>query len=106
MVEEGKLKGMMFDLMEYDIENGRILEQRTVGEKFIPCDDVVVAIGQESAFPWIEPELGIEFNEWEEPCVDEVTFESTRRGVFFGGDSAFGPKNIIWAVEHGHQAAI
>lgn len=106
VVEEGKLKGMMFDLMEYDIENGRILEQRTVGEKFIPCDDVVVAIGQESAFPWIEPELGIEFNEWEEPRVDEVTFESTRRGVFFGGDSAFGPKNIIWAVEHGHQAAI
>jgi len=106
VVEEGKLKGMMFDLMEYDIENGRILEQRTVGEKFIPCDDVVVAIGQESAFPWIEPELGIEFNEWKEPRVDEVTFESTRRGVFFGGDSAFGPKNIIWAVEHGHQAAI
>ena len=106
VVEEGKLKGMMFDLMEYDIENGRILEQRTVGEKFIPCDDVVVAIGQESAFPWIEPELGIELNEWEEPRVDEVTFESTRRGVFFGGDSAFGPKNIIWAVEHGHQAAI
>ena len=106
VVEEGKLKGMMFDLMEYDIENGRILEQRTVGEKFIPCDDVVVAIGQEIAFPWIEPELGIELNEWEEPRVDEVTFESTRRGVFFGGDSAFGPKNIIWAVEHGHQAAI
>ena len=106
VVEEGKLKGMMFDLMEYDIENGQILEQRIVGEKFIPCDDVVVAIGQENAFPWIERELGIEFNEWEEPCVDEVTFESTRRGVFFGGDSAFGPKNIIWAVEHGHQAAI
>ena len=106
VVEEGKLKGVMFDLMEYDIENGQILEQRIVGEKFIPCDDVVVAIGQENAFPWIERELGIEFNEWEEPCVDEVTFESTRRGVFFGGDSAFGPKNIIWAVEHGHQAAI
>ena len=106
VVEDGKLKGMMFDLMEYDIENGRILEQRIVGEKFIPCDDVVVAIGQENAFPWIERELGIELNEWEEPCVDEVTFESTRRGVFFGGDSAFGPKNIIWAVEHGHQAAI
>ncbi len=106
VVEEGKLKGMMFDLMEYEIENGRILEQRIVGEKFIPCDDVVVAIGQENAFPWIERELGIEFNEWEEPSVDEVTFESTRRGVFFGGDSAFGPKNIIWAVEHGHQAAI
>ncbi len=106
VVEEGKLKGMMFDLMEYDIDNGRILEQRIIGEKFILCDDVVLAIGQENAFPWIERELGIEFNEREEPSVDEVTFESTRRGVFFGGDSAFGPKNIIWAVEHGHQAAI
>ena len=106
VVEEGKLKGIMFDLMEYDIENGKILEQRVVGEKFIQCDDVVLAIGQENAFPWIERDLGIEFNEWEEPSVDEVTFESTRGGVFFGGDSAFGPKNIIWAVEHGHQAAI
>ncbi len=106
VIEDGKLKGMMFDLMEYDIENGRILEQRVVGERFVPCDDVVLAIGQENAFPWIERDLGIEFNEWEEPAVDEITFESTRPGVFFGGDSAFGPKNIIWAVEHGHQAAI
>jgi len=106
VVEDGRLKGMMFDLMEYDIENGQILEQRIIGEKLIPCDDVVLAIGQENAFPWIERDLGIEFNKWEEPAVDEVTFESTRQGVFFGGDSAFGPKNIIWAVEHGHQAAI
>jgi NADPH-dependent glutamate synthase beta subunit-like oxidoreductase len=106
VTEGGKLKGMMFDLMEYDIENGRILEQRIIGERFIPCDDVVLAIGQENAFPWIERDLGIELNEWEEPVVDEVTFESSRSGVFFGGDSAFGPKNIIWAVEHGHQAAI
>jgi ferredoxin len=72
----------------------------------VPCDDVVLAIGQENSFPWIERDLGIEFNQWEEPLVDEVTFESSRPGVFFGGDSAFGPKNIIWAVEHGHQAAI
>jgi len=106
VTEGGKLKGMMFDLMEYDIEDGRILEQRIIGERFIPCDDVVLAIGQENAFPWIERDLGIELNEWEEPVVDEVTFESSRSGVFFGGDSAFGPKNIIWAVEHGHQAAI
>ena len=106
VVENGELKGMMFDLMEYDIENGRILDSRITGETFIPCDDVVLAIGQENAFPWIERDTGIEFNKWEEPLVDEVTYESTRKGVFFGGDSAFGPKNIIWAVEHGHQAAI
>ena len=67
---------------------------------------VVLAIGQENSFPWIERDLGIEFNKWEEPIVDTVTFQSTREGVFFGGDSGFGPKNIIWAVEHGHQAAV
>jgi NADPH-dependent glutamate synthase beta subunit-like oxidoreductase len=106
VVEDGKLKGMLFELMDYTIENGRITETRVTGEKFFPCDDVVLAIGQENAFPWIERDIGLEFNEWEEPVVDETTFESTRPGVFFGGDSAFGPKNIIWAVEHGHQAAI
>jgi len=106
VVEDGMLKGMTFELMEYTIENGRIQDQDVTGEIFIPCNDVVLAIGQENAFPWIERELGIEFNPWEEPMVDEVTFESTRKGVFFGGDAAFGPKNIIWAVEHGHQAAI
>ena len=106
VVENGKLKGMNFELMEYDLEDGRIVEQRTVGEVFIPCDDVVLAIGQENSFPWIERDLGIEFNQWEEPDVNKDTFESSRPGVFFGGDSAFGPKNIIWAVEHGHQAAI
>jgi NADPH-dependent glutamate synthase beta subunit-like oxidoreductase len=106
VVEDGKLKGMVFELMEYDIEDGRIIEQRVTGEKFIACDDVVLAIGQENSFPWIERDLGIKFNKWEEPIVDENTFEATRKGVFFGGDSAFGPKNIIWAVEHGHQAAI
>ncbi len=105
VVEDGKLKGMLFEEMDYTIENGRITETRVVGEKFFPCDDVVLAIGQENAFPWIERDIGLEFNEWEEPVVDETTFESTRPGVFFGGDSAFGPKNIIWAVEHGHQAA-
>ncbi len=106
VVEDGKLQGMLFDEMEYDIENGRIIDERVTGEVFIPCDDVVLAIGQENAFPWIERDLGIEFNKWEEPTVDTTTFESTRKGLFFGGDSAFGPKNIIWAVEHGHQAAI
>jgi NADPH-dependent glutamate synthase beta subunit-like oxidoreductase/ferredoxin len=106
VIEGGKLKGMNFELMEYVVENGRILDQKVTGEEFIPCDDVVLAIGQENAFPWVERDLGIEFGPWEEPVVDEITFESTRKGVFFGGDSAFGPKNIIWAVEHGHQAAI
>ncbi len=72
----------------------------------MPCDDVVLAIGQENAFPWIERDLGLTFDKHDVPVIDAVTFESTRPGVFFGGDSAFGPKNIIWAVEHGHQAAI
>jgi formate dehydrogenase (NADP+) beta subunit len=77
-----------------------------VGEEFFPADDVVLAIGQENAFPWIERDIGLEFDKWEVPVVDAVTYQGTRPGVFFGGDSAFGPKNIIWAVEHGHQAAI
>ena len=107
VLRDGKLVGMMFDLMDYDIDvNGRIVESRVVGEKFFPCDDVVLAIGQDNAFPWIERDLGIEFDRWEVPVVDPDTFESTLSGVFFGGDAAFGPKNIIWAVEHGHQAAI
>ena len=72
----------------------------------LPADDVILAIGQENAFPWIERDLGIEFDQWDVPVVNEQTMQSTRPGVFFGGDSAFGPKNIIWAVEHGHQAAI
>ena len=107
VLRDGKLVGMNFDLMDYDIDdNGRIVDSRVVGEKFFPCDDVVLAIGQDNAFPWVERDLGIEFDRWEVPVVDPVTFESTLPGVFFGGDAAFGPKNIIWAVEHGHQAAI
>jgi len=106
VVEDGRLVGMTFDVMQYEIENGRILEQRAVNEVLIPCDDVVLAIGQENAFPWIERDIGIEFDEWDVPAVDRTTFESSLPGVFFGGDAAFGPKNIIWAVEHGHQAAI
>jgi NADPH-dependent glutamate synthase beta subunit-like oxidoreductase len=107
VVENGKLTGMMFDKMEYDLDaQGRITAERNVGEEFLPADDVILAIGQENAFPWIERDLGIEFDKWDVPHVDKVTFQSTRPGVFFGGDAAFGPKNIIWAVEHGHQAAI
>ena len=106
VVEEGRLTGMLFKQVEYEIENGRIVNQMTIGEITIPCDDVILAIGQDNAFPWIERDLGMEFDQWDVPVVDETTFESTLPGVFFGGDSAFGPKNIIWAVEHGHQAAI
>ena len=107
IIEDGKLVGMKFELMEYNVdESGRIDRGTVTGEKVIPCDDVVLAIGQDNAFPWIERDIGIEFDKWECPVVDETTMMCTRDGVFFGGDSAFGPKNIIWAVEHGHQAAI
>jgi NADPH-dependent glutamate synthase beta subunit-like oxidoreductase len=107
VVADGKLTGMLFDKMEYDIDaQGRITGERILAEEFVPADDVILAIGQENAFPWIERDLGIEFDKWEVPTVDTTTFQSSRPGVFFGGDAAFGPKNIIWAVEHGHQAAI
>lgn len=107
VVANGKLQGMKFDELEYRLDSaGAIVETQVIDEVFIPCDDVVLAIGQENAFPWIERDLGIDFDKWNVPVVDPETFESTRPGVFFGGDSAFGPKNIIWAVEHGHQAAI
>ncbi|MDJ0927868.1 MAG: FAD-dependent oxidoreductase [Gammaproteobacteria bacterium] len=107
VIEDGKLVGMNFDLMEYDIDdNGRITDTRSVGEEFFPCDDVVLAIGQDNAFPWIERDIGMEFDKWDVPVVDRRTHESTLKGVFFGGDAAFGPENIIWAVEHAHQSAI
>lgn len=106
VVEDGVLKGMTFELMEYDIENGRITDSRVKEEIFLPADDVILAIGQENAFPWIERDLGIEFDQWDVPVVDRKTMQSTRAGIFFGGDAAFGPENIIWAVAHGHEAAI
>jgi NADPH-dependent glutamate synthase beta subunit-like oxidoreductase/ferredoxin len=107
VIKDGRLQGMIFDKMEYEFDaRGRITGEKITGEEFYPCDDVVLAIGQENAFPWIERDLGIEFDKWDVPKVDGTTYESTRKGVFFGGDAAFGPKNIIWAVEHGHQAAI
>ncbi|HUN25616.1 MAG TPA: FAD-dependent oxidoreductase [Steroidobacteraceae bacterium] len=107
VVESGKLAGMIFERMEYEVDaRGRITAERHAGEEFLPADDVILAIGQENAFPWIERDLGIDFDKWNVPVVDKTTFQSSRPGVFFGGDAAFGPKNIIWAVEHGHQAAI
>ncbi len=107
VIENGRLAGMRFECMEYELDaRGRIVAERVAGEQFLPADDVILAIGQENAFPWIERDIGIEFDKWNVPVVEAKTFQSTRPGVFFGGDAAFGPKNIIWAVEHGHQAAI
>ncbi len=103
VIEHGQLKGMLFEHLEWDADAKR---SRTLDTIFLPADDVILAIGQENAFPWIERDLGIQFDQWEMPVVNEVTLESTRPGVFFGGDAAFGPKNIIWAIEHAHQAAI
>jgi formate dehydrogenase beta subunit len=107
VIEDGKLVGMTFEIMEYKIDDDGSIDRGTVvGEKVIPCDDVILAIGQDNAFPWIERDIGIEFNDWECPIVSEDTMMCSRDGVFFGGDAAFGPKNIIWAVAHGHEAAI
>jgi formate dehydrogenase beta subunit len=107
VIENGKLTGMRFEQMEYQLDaQGRITGERVVGEEFIPADDVILAIGQENAFPWIERDLGVQFDKWDVPVIDKTTFQSTLPQLFFGGDAAFGPKNIIWAVEHGHQAAI
>ena len=106
VVEDGRLTGMMFDIVEWhENEKGRLVSTK-IDEKFLPADDVVLAIGQDNAFPWIERDVGIEFGEWDMPIVDRATFMTTRPGVFVGGDAAWGPENIIWAVEHGHQAAI
>ena len=107
IVKNGKLQGMLFEEIEYQIDDkGSIESSEIVGEKLIECDDVILAIGQDNAFPWIERDIGIDFNEWDCPIVDETTMMCSLDGVFFGGDSAFGPKNIIWAVAHGHEAAI
>lgn len=108
IVKDGKLRGMVFELVkaEYDKNGRRSLVPTGEPDVTFECDDVLVAIGQENSFPWIERDIGLEFNQWEMPIVDEVTFKSTHEKVFFGGDAAFGPKNIIWAVAHGHQAAI
>jgi formate dehydrogenase beta subunit len=101
--ENGALCGMEFEQVEWDAQ---AKHSKVLGEIIIPCDDVILAIGQDNAFPWIERDAGVEFDKWGLPVVDTVTCQSTRPGVFFGGDAAWGPKNIIWAVEHGHQAAI
>lgn len=107
VIDNDRLVGMLFDQMEYEEDAGGGLSSgRIIGEVFYPCDDVILAIGQDNAFPWIERDGDIAFDGRGAPEVDRQTFQSTHPGVFFGGDAAFGPKNIIWAVEHGHQAAI
>jgi|TARA_R110000772_G_scaffold107988_8_gene210778 NADPH-dependent glutamate synthase beta subunit-like oxidoreductase len=108
ILEEGRLVAMAFDKVKavYDANGKRSLV--STGEKpvVLPCDDVLIAIGQENSFPWIERNIDIEFGKWDMPVVDETTFQSSNPKVFFGGDAAFGPQNVITAVAHGHQAAI
>jgi formate dehydrogenase (NADP+) beta subunit len=106
--ENGKLTGMTFEKVKAvrDEKGRRQLVPTGEPDQHFECDDVLIAIGQENAFPWIERGLGIEFDQWNMPVVDKVTMQSTHPKVFFGGDAAFGPKNIIWAVAHGHDAAI
>ncbi len=108
VVEDGKLKGMMFEKVraEYDENGRRSLIPTGEDHVFIEADAVLIAIGQDNAFPWIERDIGLEFGKWDMPVVDESTFQSTNKKVFFGGDAAFGPSNVITAVAHGHQAAI
>jgi NADPH-dependent glutamate synthase beta subunit-like oxidoreductase/ferredoxin len=108
VVKDGKLTGMTFEKVRavYDEKGRRSLVPTGEPETFFECDDVLVAVGQENAFPWIERDAGIEFDKYGLPALNQKTFQSTVPNVFFGGDSAFGPKNIIWAVAHGHDAAV
>ena len=106
---DGTLTGVVFEKVkaEYDAKGRRKLIPTGEPDEHVECDDVLVAVGQENAFPWIERDIGIEFDDkWDMPKVDETTMASTHPQVFFGGDAAFGPKNIIWAVAHGHEAAV
>jgi thioredoxin reductase/ferredoxin len=108
IVEKGRLTGVRFQKMkEVGTDKGGRPKLEPSGEEVvIPCDDVLMAIGQDNAFPWIERDIGLEFDEWHMPKVDKTTMMSSKPGVFFGGDAAWGPENIIWAVAHGHHAAI
>jgi len=107
-IKDGKLIGMTFEKVHaiYDEKGKRNLVPTGEPDVFVEADDVLIAVGQENSFPWIERDLGLEFDQWNMPIVDQVTFQSTNSCVFFGGDSAFGPKNVITAVAHGHQAAV
>ena len=106
--DSGKLTGVVFEKVaaSYDDKGRRSLTPTGEPDIHYECDDVLVAVGQENAFPWIERDIGLEFDKWDMPVVSEATMGSTHPKVFFGGDAAFGPKNIIWAVAHGHEAAV
>jgi formate dehydrogenase (NADP+) beta subunit len=106
--EGARLTGVLFEKVKAvrDESGRRTLVPTGEPDEHFPCDDVLVAVGQENAFPWIERDVGIEFDKWDMPKVDPRTMRSTHPKVFFGGDAAFGPKNIIWAVAHGHEAAV
>ncbi|MDQ2078698.1 FAD-dependent oxidoreductase [Xanthobacteraceae bacterium Astr-EGSB] len=106
--EGGRLTGVVFELVqpEFDPKGRRTLVPTGEPDLHFPCDDVLVAVGQENAFPWIERDIGLAFDKRNMPVVDPDTMASTHPKVFFGGDAAFGPKNIIWAVAHGHDAAL
>src|SRR3954451_4068281 len=106
--QDGKLTGVTFEKVkaEFDDKGRRKLVASGEPDQHFECDDVLVAVGQENSFPWIERDIGLEFDKWNMPVVHKVTFQSTNPKVFFGGDAAFGPKNIIWAVAHGHDAAV
>ncbi len=105
---DGQLTGVLFEKVraEYDSKGRRSLAPSGEPDVLMECDDVLVAVGQENAFPWIERDIGIDFDRWDMPKVNATTMQSTHPKIFFGGDAAFGPKNIIWAVAHGHDAAI
>jgi NADPH-dependent glutamate synthase beta subunit-like oxidoreductase/ferredoxin len=105
ILENGRLIGMELDRLRW-LDDGDKQKSEVIDTVIIPCDDVILAIGQENAFTWIERDIGIDFDAHGMPAVDKQTMQSTHAGVFFGGDAAWGPENIIWAVEHGHQAAI
>jgi NADPH-dependent glutamate synthase beta subunit-like oxidoreductase len=108
VVEGGRLVGMSFEIVApvFDDQGRRTLKPTGEPEVYFPCDTVLMAVGQENAFPWIERDCGIDFDRWGLPELDAATHQSTRPDVFFGGDAAFGPKNIITAVAHGHEAAV
>jgi ferredoxin len=103
-----RLVGMTFEKVEavFDEAGKRSLVPTGEPEVFFPADDVLIAVGQENSFPWIERTVGVDFDKWELPVVDNTTFKSTNPRVFFGGDAEFGPENVITAVAHGHQAAV
>ena len=106
--ENGKLVAMTFEIVraEFDAKGRRTLVPTGEPDVRVDCDDVLIAVGQENAFPWIERDIGLEFDQWGLPVLDKDSLQSTVKQVFFGGDAAFGPKNIIWAVAHGHEAAV